>query len=57
MPKIIRVCLTPDQRTQLNHLARSRSLAPQLRERLEMLRLSDLGHTIPQIACALGRHP
>jgi transposase len=57
MPKIIRVCLTPDQRADLNQLARSRSLAPQMRERLEMIRLSDLGHTIPQIARTLDRHP
>ena len=57
MPKIIRVALTPEQRAELKQLARSRSLASQQRERLEMLRLSDLGHTIPQIARALDRHP
>jgi transposase len=57
MPKIIRVCLTPAQRAELNQRARTRSLAPALRERLEMIRLSDLGHTIPQIARALARHP
>jgi transposase len=27
-----------------------------MRERLEMIRLSDLGHTVPQIARSLGRH-
>jgi transposase len=56
MPKIIRVCLTPEQRDDLNQRARERTLAPRLRERLEMVRLSDLGHPIPQIAQALGQH-
>ena len=56
MPKIIRVTLTPEQLDDLNARARSRDLAPHERERLEMIRLSHLGHTIPQIAAHLGRH-
>jgi transposase len=56
MPKIIRVELTPAQRAELNQRARARTLPPRLRERLEMVRLSDLGQTIPQIAQTLGHH-
>jgi transposase len=56
MPKIIRITLTADQLDDLNARARSRDLAPHERERLEMIRLSHLGHTVPQIAAHLGRH-
>ena len=56
MPKIIRVSLTPDQLDDLNERARRRDLTPQERERLEMIRLSHLGLTIPQIAVHLDRH-
>jgi transposase len=56
MPKIIRVTLTAAQLADLNARARGRGLAPHERERLEMIRLSHLGHTIPQIAAHLGRH-
>ena len=56
MPKIIRVRLTPEQREELNQRARARTVAPRLRDRLEMVRLSDLGQTIPQIAQMLGHH-
>jgi transposase len=56
VPKIIRVQLTPKQRNELNQRARARDVAPRLRERLEMVRLSDLGQTIPQIAQTLGHH-
>ena len=56
MPKIIRVTLTADQLADLNARARGRGLAPHERERLEMVRLSHLGHPIPQIAAHLGRH-
>jgi transposase len=56
MPKVIRVTLTPEQRAELNERARVRTLAPRLRDRLEMVRLSDLGQTIPQIARQLGVH-
>src|SRR5438270_265672 len=56
MPTIIRVRLTPEQREELKQRARTRTLAPRLRERLEMVRLSDLGQTIPQSAEVLGHH-
>jgi transposase len=56
MPKIIRVRLTAEQRDELNRRARARTQAPRLRERLEMVRLSDLGQSIPQIARTLDLH-
>jgi transposase len=57
MPKIIRVTLSQEQVDEVNARARSRDLAPHERERVEMIRLSHLGLTIPQIAAHLGRHP
>ena len=57
MPKIIRVSLTSDQLDDLNARARRHDLTPRERERLEMIRLSHLGVTIPQIAAHLDRHP
>jgi transposase len=56
MPKIIRVALTPEQRGELRQWARQRELAPRVRDRLEMVRQSDLGRTIPQIARELRLH-
>ena len=56
MPKIIRVALTGEQRDELNQRARARDVAPRLRDRLEMVRLSDLGQTVPQSAATLGAH-
>jgi Helix-turn-helix domain len=56
MPKIIRVRLTPEQRDDLNQRARARAIAPRLRERLEMVRLSARGQTMPQIAHTRGGH-
>ena len=57
MPKRIRVALTREQRGELRQRARQHELAPRVRDRLEMVRLSDLGRTIPQLARDdLGRH-
>lgn len=56
MPKVYRAELTDTQRTALNERARARTLAPRLRERLEMVRLSDLGLRVPEIAHTLGAH-
>jgi transposase len=56
MPKVYRVELSNEQRAELNERACARTLAPRLRERLEMVRLSDLGWRVPQIAQALGVH-
>ena len=54
--KPYRVALAPEQRAELQRRARERVLAPALRDRLEMIRLSDLGWSVPKIAAALGRH-
>lgn len=56
MPKIIRVSLTPQQRTELNQRSRARQLSPRMRDRLEMVRLSDMGQSVRQIAQALDVH-
>lgn len=56
MPKKYRVVLTDEQRAELNQRARARTLAPRLRERLEMVRLSDLGWLVPKIAATLEVH-
>jgi len=47
---------TPAQRAGLHRRARERTVAPALRDRLEMIRLSDLGWSVPGIAADLGRH-
>ncbi len=56
MADFLRVSLTPVQRAELNGWARQRELSPRLRDRLEMVRLSDLGHSVAQIAATLGCH-
>lgn len=56
MPKLIGVRLTPKQHTELNQRARARSLSPRMRDRLEMVRLSDMGRSVSQIAQALDVH-
>ena len=56
MPKVYRTELNEVQRAELNERARARTLAPRLRERLEMVRLSDLGMCVPEIARTLGAH-
>ena len=56
MPMMYRAELTAAQRAELNERARARTLAPRLRERLEMVRLSDLGLRVPEIARTLGAH-
>lgn len=56
MPKLIRVALSAEQRAELNRLAHQPVVAPRLRERLETVRLPDLGLTIPQIAIVLNLH-
>jgi transposase len=56
MADLLRVCLSPEQRAELNRRARQRELSPRLRDRLEMVRLSDLGQSVRQIAATLGCH-
>jgi transposase len=51
-----RIMLTEDQRAQLNRRAHEPGIAPSTRDRLEMVRLSDAGWRIPQIARHLGPH-
>ena len=51
-----RVTLTDEQRIELNRRAHQSGVAPSTRDRLEMVRLSDAGWHIPQIAGPLGQH-
>lgn len=53
MPKIYRVKLTDEQREELRHRKRDPKTKPRLRNRLEMIRLSDTGLSIPQIAAVV----
>ena len=45
-----RIRLSEEQRLELKRRARSRVTAPRTRDRLEMVRLSDAGFSVPQIA-------
>jgi putative transposase len=51
-----RVTLSADQRRELQQRTRQRDLAPSTRDRLEMVRLSDAGWSVPRIARHLGQH-
>ncbi len=51
-----RVTLTDEQRQELRRRTHQHSLAPSTRDRLEMIRLSDAGWSIPKIAHHLGQH-
>lgn len=51
-----RVTLTDEQRLELNRRAHQPGLAPSVRDRLEMVRLSGAGWRIPQIARHLEQH-
>ncbi|HEX2194228.1 MAG TPA: helix-turn-helix domain-containing protein [Candidatus Limnocylindria bacterium] len=51
-----RIKLTPEQRAELHRRARKRVVPPRLRDRLEMVRLSDLDWSVPKIAAYLGCH-
>jgi|SRR5215212_603019 len=55
-PPVIRVALTPAQHDELRARTREAGIAPRTRDRLEMVRLSDAGWTIPRIAAHLGCH-
>ena len=50
MPKVYRVTLSEAQREELRGRIRDPKTKPRTRERLEMLRLSDAGMSIPKIA-------
>ena len=51
-----RVHLNEAEREQLQHRTRQHHLAPQTRDRLEMVRLSHAGWSIPKIAAHLRAH-
>ncbi len=51
-----RIALTDDQRHELRQRTRQVGLAPSTRDRLEMVRLSDAGWSVPRIAHHLGQH-
>jgi putative transposase len=56
LPSMYRVTLTDDQRQELRQRTRQAGLAPSTRDRLEMVRLSDAGWSIPKLARHLGQH-
>lgn len=51
-----RVHLTDEQQQELHQRAHQPNIAPRTRDRLEMVRLSALGWSIPKIAHHLGQH-
>ena len=51
-----RITLTDEQRHELRERTRRTGLAPSTRDRLEMVRLSDAGWSVPRIARHLGQH-
>jgi transposase len=51
-----RITLTDDQRQELRERTRQAGIAPSTRDRLEMVRLSDAGWSVPKIAQHLGPH-
>lgn len=51
-----RITLTEEQRRELRARTRQKDLAPSTRDRLEMVRLSDAGWSVPRIARHLGQH-
>lgn len=51
-----RVHLTEDQHSELYRRAHLPQVSPRVRDRLEMVRLSNRGWSIPKIAAHLGQH-
>ena len=51
-----RVRLTDEQRAELQRRTRQRGIIPSTRDRLEMIRLSDAGWSVPKIARHLDQH-
>jgi transposase len=56
LPVMYQVVLTNEQRHDLQQRTRLKEIAPSTRDRLEMVRLSDAGWSVPKIACHLGQH-
>lgn len=53
---MIIIRLNAAEREELTTRTREKGFAPQTRDRLEMIRLSDAGWSVPRIALYLGRH-
>ena len=51
-----RIGLSDEQRQELRERTRQAGMAPSTRDRLEMVRLSDAGWSVPRIARHLGQH-
>jgi DNA-binding NarL/FixJ family response regulator len=51
-----RIALSDEQRQEVRERTRQRGIAPSTRDRLEMVRLSDAGWSVPRIARHLGAH-
>jgi transposase len=51
-----RITLTAEQHDELRRRTHQAGLVPSTRDRLEMVRLSDAGWSVPRIACHLGQH-
>ena len=51
-----RIALTDDQRHELRQRTHQPDITPSVRDRLEMVRLSDAGWSVPSIARHLGQH-
>lgn len=51
-----RIALTDDQRHELRQRTHQAGITPSIRDRLEMVRLSDAGWSVPTIARHLGQH-
>jgi transposase len=51
-----RITLTDHQRQELRERTRQAGIAPSTRDRLEMVRLSAAGWSVPKIALHLGQH-
>jgi transposase len=54
--RMYRIALSDEQRQELRQRTRQAGIAPSTRDRLEMVRLSDAGWSVPRIARHLGQH-
>jgi transposase len=54
--RMYHISLTPEQRCELRERTHQAGLAPSTRDRLEMVRLSDAGWSVPRIAHHLDQH-
>jgi transposase len=54
--RMYHITLTPEQRHEVRQRTHQVGLAPSTRDRLEMVRLSDAGWSVPRIARHLGQH-